>query len=152
MVISASGGYPYFIQFICKETYDAWFQVAFNGDEIPFISTDDILRKLDTDFFYGRWANTTDKQREVLRLISTLENCEEEFSGQEIVEISKMHRSKPISSSQVNQILSALLTVGMIFKNRHGKYSSAVPLLSQFIKRQEIEKNENSSSISKRDN
>ena len=136
-VISGSGGYPYFIQFICKETYDVWLQAAFEGKEIPSIAIDDILRKLDTDFFYGRWANTTDKQREIMRLISMLDNCENEFSGQEIVEISKSKFGKSISSSQVNQILSTLLNAGMFFKNRHGKYSWAVPLLSDFIRRQE---------------
>jgi hypothetical protein len=138
-VISLSGGYPYFIQFICKETYDVWLQSTFSGKEIPSISPDDVLRKLDADFFYGRWANTTDKQREILRYISMLENCDDEFSGQEIVEISNKQFGKRISSSQVNQILSALLIAGMVYKNRHGKYSLAVPLLSQFIKRQENE-------------
>jgi hypothetical protein len=66
-VISMSGGYPYFIQFICKETYDVWLQSSFEGKEIPNIPPSDILRKLDADFFYGRWPNTTDKQREILR-------------------------------------------------------------------------------------
>ena len=136
-VISGSGGYPYFIQFICKETYDVWQQAAFEGKEIPSIALNDILRKLDADFFYGRWANTTDKQREILRLIANLDNCDDEFSGHEIVEMSRKQSGKPISPSQVNQILSALLNAGMVYKNRHGKYSLAVPLLSDFIRRQE---------------
>ena len=137
MVIIQSGGYPYFIQFICKETYDVWLQAAFEGKEIPAISSDDILRKLDADFFYGRWANVTDKQREMLRIISRLENCDDEFSGQDIMEISKKQFDKRISPSQVNQYLSALINAGMVYKNRHGKYSFAVPLLSRFIRRQE---------------
>jgi DNA polymerase III delta prime subunit len=138
-VISVSGGYPYFIQFICKEAYDVWLQATHEGEEIPSVSPDDILRKLDADFYYGRWANVTDKQRDVLRFISRLDNCDDEFSGQEIVEISKKQFGKKISSSQVNQILSALLNAGMVYKNRHGKYSLAVPLLSHFIRRLEVE-------------
>jgi len=140
-VISVSGGYPYFIQFICKEAYDVWLQTAYEGKEIPFISSDDILRKLDANFFYGRWANVTDKQREILRLISRLDNCDDEFSGQEIMEMSKKQYGKNISPSQVNQILSALLNAGLVYKNRHGKYSLAVPLLSHFIRRQDAEIN-----------
>jgi len=136
-VISGSGGYPYFIQFICKETYDIWFQAAYEGKEIPSIAIDDILRKLDADFFYGRWANTTYKQREVLRFISELDHCDDEFTGQEIVEMAKNKHGTKISSSHVNQILSALARAGMVYKNRHGKYSLAVPHLSGFIKRQE---------------
>jgi hypothetical protein len=142
-VISGSGGYPYFIQFICKETYDVWLQAAFEGKEIPSIALNDILRKLDADFFYGRWANTTDKQRDILRLISRLDNCDDEFSGQDIVGMSKNQFGKNISPSQVNQILSALINAGMVYKNRHGKYSFAVPLLSHFIRRQETENQHN---------
>ena len=135
-VFSISGGYPYFIQFICKEAYDINLQAEFENKEIPSISMDDIIRKLDADFFYGRWANVTDKQREILRFISKLDNCDDEFSVQEIVEMSKK-LDKSISSSQVNQILSALVKAGMVYKNRHGKYSLAVPLLSRFIRRLE---------------
>jgi len=136
-VISGSGGYPYFIQFICKETYDIWLQATYEGKEIPSIAIDDILRKLDADFFYGRWANTTDKQREILRLISGLDNCDAEFTGHDIVETAYNNRGIKISPSQVNQILSALAKAGMVYKNRHGKYLLAVPHLSGFIKRQE---------------
>jgi len=136
-VISGSGGYPYFIQFICKETYDIWLQATYEGKEIPSIAIDDILRKLDADFFYGRWANTTDKQRDILRIISRLDSCDDEFSGQEIVETAKNKHGIKISPSHVNQILTALTKAGMVYKNRHGKYSLAVPYLSGFIKRQE---------------
>jgi AAA+ ATPase superfamily predicted ATPase len=136
IIIQISGGYPYFLQFICKEVYDIWALSLSKGQPAPSIATNDLLRKLDSDFFDGRWANTTDKQREILIIISHLDGCENEFTGQEIVEYSKQHSEKPISASHVNQILSALLNAGLVYKNRHGKYSLAVPLLAQFIKRQ----------------
>jgi hypothetical protein len=31
---------------------------------------------------------------------------------------------------------AALIKAGLLYKNRHGRYSFAVPLLSQYIKRQ----------------
>ena len=43
--------------------------------------------------------------------------------------------AKPFGSSHVNQMLSALAAQGLVFKNRHGKYSFAVPLLAGYIKR-----------------
>ena len=55
----------------------------------------------------------------------------------QIVELSKNNMEKPFSSSHVNQMLSSLSTVGLIYKNRFGKYSFAVPLLGQFIIRQQ---------------
>jgi len=43
---------------------------------------------------------------------------------------------KPFTSSHVSQMLSTLAEVGLVYKNRHGKYSLAIPLLGQFIQRQ----------------
>jgi hypothetical protein len=36
-------------------------------------------------------------------------------------------------------MLSTLNTAGLVYKNRHGKYSFAVPLLGQFIRRRRQE-------------
>jgi len=64
-------------------------------------------------------------------------HCETEFSVQEIVQESREALEKPFSNSHVNQMLATLGERGLIYKNRHGKYSFAVPLLGQFIRRQE---------------
>lgn len=134
-IVQLSGGYPYFIQFICKEVYDVWIAKISNG-EIPSVPTEAIIRKLDTDFFQGRWSKATDRQRELLMIIPLLGNCDDEFTVQEIAEASKKGGGKPFSPSHINQMLSSLSDAGLIYKNRHGKYSLAVPLLSQFIRRQ----------------
>lgn len=135
LIIKHSGGYPYFIQFICREAYDAFLPKIAEG-ETASVPLEEITRKLDTDFFAGRWARATDRQRELLLLISQLNNSEEEFSVQDIVELSEKITQKPFSNSHVNQMLNSLSTAGLIYKNRFGKYSFAVPLLSQFILRQ----------------
>ncbi len=134
-VVQASGGYPYFIQFMCREIYDVWIQRMREekGLSVPMV---EILRKLDSDFFAGRWARATDRQRELLKVIAHLPNCEEEFTLQEIVEQSHNMSIKSFGSSHVNQMLGSLSNEGLIYKNRHGKYSFAVPLLGEFIKRQ----------------
>ena len=135
VIISLSGGYPYFIQFICKEVYDVWI-AKINEGEIPSVPTEEIIRKLDSDFFFGRWAKATDRQKELMMIVPALKNCDEEFTVQELVETSKKGKNKPFSPSHINQMLLSLTNVGLVYKNRHGKYSLAVPLLSQFIKRQ----------------
>jgi Fe2+ or Zn2+ uptake regulation protein len=99
-----------------------------------------IIRKLDKNFFAGRWAKATDRQRDLLSVIAMLDNCDEEFTVQDIV-IQAKTIANPFSSSLVNQMLSTLTDAGLIYKNRHGKYSFAVPLLGQFILRQDIELN-----------
>lgn len=135
IIADLSGGYPYFIQFICREVYDIWIQKLSNGS-VSSIPVDEITRKLDSDFFSGRWARVTDRQRELMYVISELENCDAEFTVQEIVERSTVLLENGFSSSHVNQMLSALTKSGLVYKNRHGRYSFAVPLMADFIRRQ----------------
>jgi hypothetical protein len=130
-------GYPYFIQYVCREVFDIWVQASELGMSPPPVPLDDITRKLDSDFFAGRWARATDRQRELLRVISELPNSDGEFAVQEIIEHpSNQTPDKSFSSSHVNQMLVVLSDAGLVYKNRHGKYSLAVPLLGDFIRRQ----------------
>lgn len=134
-IVEMSGGYPYFIQFICREVYDAFIS-RWDKGKSGSIPIHEIENKLDTDFFAGRWAKTTDRQRELLAIIASLENCEEDFTVREIVDKSQEGSKKPFSNSHTNQMLAALSKQGLVFKNRHGKYSFAVPLLGSYIRRQ----------------
>ena len=140
LVVKTSGGYPFFIQFICKEVFDIFLQKFNVGEPVPAVPINEIIRKLDKDFFAGRWAKATDRQRELLSIISTLENCDDEFTVQQIVAEAKT-MANPFSNSHVNQMLSTLTEAGLIYKNRYGRYSFAVPLMGKFILRQDRESN-----------
>lgn len=131
IVTDQSAGYPYFIQFICREVFDIFIQQP----STTGVPVDAIQRKLDTDFFAGRWAKVTDRQRELLWAISTLESADDEFTILELVDKCQAVLPKPFSSSHVNQMLASLSQQGLIYKNRFGKYSFAVPLLGKFIQR-----------------
>lgn len=131
-ICGVSGGYPYFIQFICREAYDIW-----EVDPARSIPMAELVQKLDTDFFAGRWARISDRQRTLMCIIAELSTADDEFSVQETVEQSKLY-TKPFSNSHVNQMLSNLTDKGLIYKNRHGKYSFAVPMLAGYIRRQGI--------------
>ena len=137
IIADMSGGYPYFIQFICREVFDIWIQRLNDGLDM-LIPKEEIIRKLDSDFFAGRWARATDRQRELLFVIAHLDNCDAEFTVQEITDLSGLLLEKGFSNSHVSQMLSSLTTNGLVYKNRHGKYSFAVPLLSAFIRRQDF--------------
>jgi hypothetical protein len=134
LIVNYSGGYPYFIQFICREVYDILI-LRLTHDMNTDIAIEPILRKLDRDFFAGRWAKVTDRQRELLTVIAESKNGGTEFSVQEAVEASKQ-LDKSFSNSHVNQMLNKLIESGIIYKNRHGRYSFAVPFLDKFIIRQ----------------
>jgi hypothetical protein len=136
IVCKQSGGYPYFIQFICREIYDAFIQSQrATGQQAP-VPMDGITQKLDTDFFAGRWARATDRQRQLLWCIAHLENAEYEFTVQEVVSETEIRLDKPFSGSHANQMLAALSKAGLVYKNRWGRYSLAVPLFDRFILRQ----------------
>ena len=133
-VYEVSRGYPYFIQYVCREAFDVWTTQP--DAQIP---VNDIVRKLDSDFFAGRWARATDRQRDLLVIIAHLDTAAGEFSVQEIVAASRQSQ-KPFSASHVSQMLLALSDAGLVYKNRWGRYSLAVPLLDEFIRRQEAER------------
>ena len=131
-----SGGYPYFIQFICHEAFDVFVSQITTGSNNPSVPIEEITAKLDSDFFAGRWSRVTDRQRDLLHVASRLDDPESEFSVQEIVELARELPVKGFSRSHASQILTALINSGIVFRNRHGKYSFAVPLLGDFIRRQ----------------
>jgi len=138
MLCGITHGYPYFVQYVCREVFDIWLPAAEAGKPYPTIPASEIVRKLDSDFFAGRWARATDRQRQLMFVISMLSNCESEFTVQEIVESgTNADLAKSFSGSNVNQMLGGLAEAGLIYKNRHGKYSFAVPLLGEFIQRQQ---------------
>lgn len=134
-VIMMSGGYPYYIQFICREIYDLYLSLVGDGKE-PVIPETAILRKLDQHFYFNQWSATSDQQRIFMTIISQLPSSEDEFAAQEITRISKDYLDKSYSTSSVNQYLVRLTDAGLIYKNRRGKYQFAVPLMSRFINRQ----------------
>jgi hypothetical protein len=134
LIIKESNGYPYFIQFICKEAYDIFVQQHKKEGQLKGVPIHEIIQKLDSDFFAGRWSKATDRQRDLLRIIANLPNANDEFTVFEIVESAKQF-PHPFGGSQVNQMLVALANKGLVYKNRWGKYSFAVPLLGQFILR-----------------
>lgn len=134
-IIDLSGGYPYFIQFICKEIYDVWLTQKQAGKEMS-VDPSDIVRKLDNDFFQARWSRITDRQRDLLKAIAALDSGNIEFTVQDVVVSGKKTLSKPFTASHINQMLLTLTDLGLVYKNRFGKYALAVPLLADFIRRQ----------------
>jgi hypothetical protein len=134
-IIEMSDGYPYFIQFVCKEVFDAWIGKITVG-EAPSVPMNSILAKLDLDFFAPRWQRATDRQQDFMKVIATLPNADEEFSVQDIVAASKSILRKGFNPSHAAQILQALGDKGLVYRNRRAGYCFAVPLLAQYIQRQ----------------
>lgn len=60
LIIETAGGYPYFIQFICREFFNSWDPER-KVNNVPIAP---IIKKLDTQFFTGRWEQSTNRQRD----------------------------------------------------------------------------------------
>ena len=69
-----------------------------------------------------------------LHLIAQLDTAGDEFTIQEILAKSQ-ETGASFGRSQINQMLISLITSGIVYKDRHGKYLFAVPLMADFIKR-----------------
>lgn len=136
-VVDVSSGYPYFIQFICKDVYDVFAQQRVHGQELS-VPLGEILRRLDADFYAGRWALVSDRERELLGLIANLKSCETEFTMQQIEELAGELGRRAGDKSTVNRLLKHLCEIGLVYKVRHGRYTFGVPLLGQFIRRQAV--------------
>jgi hypothetical protein len=141
-IVDASKCYPYFIQYMCREAYD-YFKTIIDTkphEQPPSLPIKTLVRKLDSDFFSGRWNRATDRQRDILLCIASLKNSAEEFTVNEIVVVSKQVAAqrgiKPFKTADVAQMLPKLIEVGLVYKNRYGKYSLAVPLFDEYILRQ----------------
>lgn len=136
-IVRLSGGYPYFLQFISREVFDVLLQRIDSPKTatrpLPFA---EIIQKLDNDFFAGRWNRATERQRELLMVIASIEGLEEAFTISQIVEASRKAPHRPLSPSHTSQLLSSLIRDGMALKRGHGRYSFALPMLTEFIRRQ----------------
>lgn len=137
LILKYSGGYPYFIQYMCREVFDIYLQ-SISPDLEATIPMDSILRKLDRDFYAGRWTKVTERQRELLIVMAENDLGSKEFSLQEAVTVSRL-LPKPLGNSQVSQMFSALIQSGILYKGRHGWYSFAVPMFDKFILRLKAE-------------
>jgi hypothetical protein len=68
-------------------------------------------------------------------VIASLETANDEFTVQEILAKTEEISEKPFGRSHVNQLLTSLIGAGLVYRDRHGKYLFAVPLLADFIRR-----------------
>ena len=134
-IITESKGYPFLIQYICREVFDAWIGRMTVG-EAPSVPMKEITAKLDLDFFAPRWNRATDRQQTFMQVIATLEESDGEFTISDITKASRELLKRPFTPSHATQMLGHLAEKGLIYRNRRGSYCFAVPLLASFIRRQ----------------
>ena len=136
LIAERSGGYPYFIQFICRDTFDSFIAQISRGATKPSVPLVEIQAKLDAEFFEPKWNSATDKERILLALVATLPNIQD-FSIKEIMDKqTALKIGDPIGDNYISQLLKQLSQKGLCFRTiRHGKYTLGVPMLGDYVKR-----------------
>ena len=134
-IADESKGYPFLIQYICREVFDAWIGRMTVG-EAPSVPMKEITAKLDLDFFAPRWNRATDRQQIFMQVIATLEESDAEFAISDITKASRQLLKRAFTPSHATQMLGHLSEKGLIYRNRRGSYCFAVPLLAEFIRQQ----------------
>jgi hypothetical protein len=94
-----------------------------------------VTRKLDSDYFMGRWSKATDRQRQLLWVVAHVKNSNAEFTVQDVAGKTSEMLKRGFSPTHISQMFKKLSDIGMVHRNRHGRYSFAVPLLGRFILR-----------------
>ena len=140
-IVSLSGGYPYFIQFMCRECFDYFkLQAELNSDSDPSVPVDLIMANLDSSFFAGRWMGIPERQKELLFIIAMIDKLGEQFTSSQIQKSSDANAENyqiiPFSKNDIAQTLGRLMDGRILYKVSHGRYSFAIPMFSDFIKRQ----------------
>lgn len=134
-IIDESRGYPFLIQHICRDVFDAWIGWMTVG-AVPGVPMAEISTRLDLDFFAPLWTRATDRQKRFMQAIATLEDADTAFSVRDIISASRNLLTRPFNPSHASQMLGHLAQKGLIYRNRPGAYCFAVPMLADFIRRQ----------------
>lgn len=132
-VAELSGGYPYLIQFFAKELVDTLVAMP-NGGLAQFPS-EDAWRRLDNGLFAARWNRTTDRQRDVLRVLAEIPGDQADFSAQDIVEAAAELGGPQLTNAQTSQLLQGLVERGLVYRTRRGKFAFSLPMSQAMIRR-----------------
>ncbi len=127
MIVSLTGGYPYFLQEWGKH---AWHVAAASPISIDDVkqASDKATGALDNNFFRVRFDRLTPREQDYLRAMAEL-GPGSHRSG----EIAKIMKKKV---ENLGPLRSGLIRKGMIWSPSHGDTSFTVPLFDEFMKRE----------------
>ncbi len=125
-IFDVTQGYPYFLQ---EWGYQAWNHAVDPVISIQVIhdATDDVIRRLDQNFFRVRFDRLTPREKEYLRAMAEL------GPG--------AHRSGDIADTlgvkinTLGPVRAKLIKKGMIYSPAHGDMAFTVPLFDGFMRR-----------------
>jgi hypothetical protein len=130
LVVSASGGYPYFIQQFGQTAWNAASQTPIDAGDAR-----DGIRKgwelLDDGFFRARWERATPAEREYLKTMAA--DGDGPSSTGEVAD--RLVRKR----TALGPVRASLIAKGLVYSPEHGQIAFTVPGMADFIARNATE-------------
>lgn len=129
LVVSETGGYPYFLQEYGKAAWEAAEtaeeMITFNDAHVAHAEA---LRTLDSGFFRVRWERATPKEREYMKAMA-IDDDENSSSGEVAHRLGK--KITALGPTRAN-----LINKGLVYAPEYGQIAFTVPRMADFINRQ----------------
>ena len=129
-LVTASGGYPYFLQEFGKAIWNVAADSPFDDDD-AHLAVEVGRTHLDEGFFPSRWTRTTERERRYLTALANT-GLEQPPSGQ----VAALMGS---TANGVSDVRNSALKKGLIWAPEHGRIAFTVPGMAEFIRRQPLE-------------
>lgn len=126
-VVSASGGYPYFLQEFGQAIWNVAADTPFSEEDAN-LAIDVGLARLDEGFFPSRWRRATERERRYLAAMAR--------SGRDDPQSSQVAALMGTTTSAVSDLRDSALKKGLIWAPEHGRVAFTVPHMAEFIRRQ----------------
>lgn len=129
LIARESGGYPYFLQQLGQDTWN-----AADGEAIDLVSARvgaaTGRASLDTGFFRARWDRATRAEQDYLRALA-VDGDSGSASGEVAARLGRPVRS-------FGPVRASLIAKGLVYAPEHGMVAFTVPGMGAFIERQHI--------------
>lgn len=123
-IIKDTEGYPYFLQFYCKEIINNISKKNIEKSDYDRIKHS-IVQQLEYDFFDPRMEALSDEQKKTLYFMSKIDSSEIQFK--DILRLAKMDKRK------LSKHLLRLEEKGLVYNYKHGVYRFSVPMLRDYL-------------------
>lgn len=127
LLVTASGGYPYFLQEFGKALWDVAPASPFTLDDAR-AAIEVGTTQLDQGFFPARWDRASRAERDYLRAMANDAN-----TGTRTATVAARLNREPASLSPTR---AELIRKGLIYAPEHGHVAYTVPGMADFIRRQ----------------
>ena len=124
-IIEETCQYPYFIQFYCREIISSVDKQRITMTNFKKIRNQ-IRKKLDSNFFDQRFADTSDTEKKILFAMST--------SDSEEIDMKTIKKSGIVQGTLAKSLIR-LERKGLVYRCGYGKYRLSLPLLGEYLKR-----------------